>query len=1505
MKKFTHMLVVLCAVLMFASVLGILATGTQNDVLTPTVVYTVGTVQQEGSIHVDDFSYATAALREKNRQWKADDVVEIQFVGQISGGAEDGVLFRLETIWREDGTKLPIIIRGAGALRDDASIYLDGVGGWYACANDYTFVNLSMPIGTNNGEKGVTEFYAGSGNIRFENVEFKPKTVRVPSAEAQNAMHMLIKRMTQYMWEDPDNLITPDVSPVPVGDAWKLARDTNWEIGEGLYGTDGNYYGDYLHDGNTGGGQYLNGCIYFEVLTGMSCIGNTWRPSDYTLDEDKVTFLQNIAHETVLSIYGEDHYKNPVTDVVGNDGWMNVLIMGSSNNAYLREETCAIAATAGVNMRLVHAYYSGVPIATQWGFIENDSKEYTVYFNENFTVLDKMEKQAYTDYAKLYNWDAIVTYQSSNCFYSEIMPYLEDSEAAFAAAMEKVEKADDLYNHVYENSGVEGTKYYWYQNAAQCIGAGSTDDAEHGKFFADTPTSAVFEGWDELEAGERVTTSITFGDNIDYQSYGLQIGAVGYLQEAPATPFTAVTAAEVKYPDEEGYENIPDIRPIDVDAKIIADGDYTGLGRIYCKIGYAPSNGTIILKNGTVQRCIGTTGGIAQYGDISMQFYGGVVQDPVVNKQNTIVTTNLTGDAELIVDGAEVLYGFSCLSSGCTLDGDMTIDVRDGSIGYRFYPFGSGGTNANITGTATFHWSGGHIERMYYGRGVTINKLVNEFSTNPDAVTPATSSYALPLYGYSNCVVTGDICNNFIGQIPAGILSRITFNGGDNDHTRIINTIKADANGNVHIFASFCGGITTGTVREIVNNIEAGNFTAFNGGSTVATGTTKITNNISGGTFSANTVFGGADNATVNTVITGGTFAFDPTENVAEGYEAVENEDGTFTVENTFKPGLFIAFRPLKTVYNVGEALDIDGLILKLVNEDGTEEYIDEGYTATGFDSSAAGKTTVTITYGEKTVELGLSVIDETINVVDNSGNVYTDFTDAVADCEEDGMLTLQQDVAENVTVNKDLCIDLNGKEIDGTITVADGCTLYGADANTDDYTIEDADGYTKIKVERLGSGKVEGLPADVDPEKDGYLMVTEGEYVSFHRVNLKVTDMTLRSSAAGVYFKSAFAGDELVADRVKQFGIVMSIVGEPTEGNLKSGVGFSWFDGANFEAGVNMNDATSTLLKGVMKETNASLINKRNANLPVYGRAYVLLEDGTYMLGKTVVRTFREQVEGADAIWDTLTAEQKLETLKMYSAFKNVMADWEIPHIKTEEEAFSVQNIFDYAQYENDDTVLPYRIHVPYNYDSAKEYPLLLSLHGAGYRGDNNTRQLNALGAMFKLPGVDMDQVIIVAPQCPSDQKWVDTDWSLGSYDLDNTPESNELKAVMELMDIIQETYSVDENRIYACGFSMGGYGTWNVLMNHSDRFAAAIAMCGAADPSKAGLLVDTPIWAIHGAKDPTVPVSGSQEMVAAIEAAGGTKIKYTELPNAEHDVWTYTYSNSTIFKWLLSQSK
>ncbi len=87
---------------------------------------------------------------------------------------------------------------------------------------------------------------------------------------------------------------------IPSGDAWQIAR-ANPLIGDTL--CQGSSKNDKYHDGDIGGGQYLNACTWFEILTGKSCVGNTWRP-EYDLEEAKIVALQEAAHKAVMDAKG-------------------------------------------------------------------------------------------------------------------------------------------------------------------------------------------------------------------------------------------------------------------------------------------------------------------------------------------------------------------------------------------------------------------------------------------------------------------------------------------------------------------------------------------------------------------------------------------------------------------------------------------------------------------------------------------------------------------------------------------------------------------------------------------------------------------------------------------------------------------------------------------------------------------------------------------------------------------------------------------------------------------------------------------------------------------------------------------------------------------------------------------------------------------------------------------------------------------------------------------------
>ena len=269
------------------------------------------------------------------------------------------------------------------------------------------------------------------------------------------------------------------------------------------------------------------------------------------------------------------------------------------------------------------------------------------------------------------------------------------------------------------------------------------------------------------------------------------------------------------------------------------------------------------------------------------------------------------------------------------------------------------------------------------------------------------------------------------------------------------------------------------------------------------------------------------------------------------------------------------------------------------------------------------------------------------------SGNTGYDSLQQALEAYTTGEIRLLKDTAEDVTIRKDTYMDLAGQSVTGTVTIADGATFYGMDSQTDDFDV--ADGiYGQLTVQTQGTGKVTG--AALSENRDNYLLVTQDGRVSFHRVQLQVYAMTLRSQVAGVYYKSYFHADQVAATVIDTFGVALSAKEEPNEQNMGKTSKYSYFTG--FQAGPegNTGKAGSTLLTGILKESNNEATNKRNLNVPVYGRAYVQLTDGPYVFGQTVEQSLLQQLEGVDAMVDSLSVTQLESLLEMYETYRDLL---------------------------------------------------------------------------------------------------------------------------------------------------------------------------------------------------------------------------------------------------------
>lgn len=217
---------------------------------------------------------------------------------------------------------------------------------------------------------------------------------------------------------------------------------------------------------------------------------------------------------------------------------------------------------------------------------------------------------------------------------------------------------------------------------------------------------------------------------------------------------------------------------------------------------------------------------------------------------------------------------------------------------------------------------------------------------------------------------------------------------------------------------------------------------------------------------------------------------------------------------------------------------------------------------------------------------------------------------------------------------------------------------------------------------------------------------------------------------------------------------------------------------------------------------------------------------------------------------------------------------------------------------------VLKYRLLKPTKYNVNRQYPLVLFLHGAGERGDDNKVQLVHGMKEFLDPARRENMpCYVVAPQCPAGKRWVEVDWSAPSSKMPEQA-SDSLGLAIKLVQSMIETAAVDPNRVYITGLSMGGYGTWDAVARHPEIFAAAAPICGGGDPATAPRFKHVALWAFHGDQDQAVKVERSRQMIEALKEAGGEP-KYTEYAGVGHDSWTQTYRNQEFHDWLFTQRR
>jgi poly(3-hydroxybutyrate) depolymerase len=209
---------------------------------------------------------------------------------------------------------------------------------------------------------------------------------------------------------------------------------------------------------------------------------------------------------------------------------------------------------------------------------------------------------------------------------------------------------------------------------------------------------------------------------------------------------------------------------------------------------------------------------------------------------------------------------------------------------------------------------------------------------------------------------------------------------------------------------------------------------------------------------------------------------------------------------------------------------------------------------------------------------------------------------------------------------------------------------------------------------------------------------------------------------------------------------------------------------------------------------------------------------------------------------------------------------------------------------YENGTDSIPYRLFIPTNYSAATNYPLVLFLHGSGERGTNNDTQFNENGALVFITNQTQYPSFMVAPECSPDDRWTN---------------SNIRELLFDLVGSLQQEFSIDADRIYITGLSMGGEGTWDQIVNYPGFYAAAVSMsAGYMGTAPITNLANIPIWDFHAANDDVNSVDYSRGGVAAARQLGD-RVVYTEYADGFHNIWDTAYATPILMDWIYSQRR
>ncbi len=836
--------------------------------------YTV-TVSWSGTLNVDYYVDATAGSDEtgtgteeapfktiekaleyfaeiaETTGWNDIETARINFTGtNYSNQAGENILFGQKTIFNKAGKKLPIIISGSGhtsATIQLASQGTESLADKIACANDYTFYNLSFPIGDWN-----TKLFAGCGEVEFRNVLLSKSLTgdsTLGSIYADNFTHKALEG-----WSD-DNLtanVNADgklVTAITFSEETVFSSSVDTTILPNIAAVGAN-----TTDLETISGYTFTPAdmVSYLIVDG----GNVGRISARLGDSTVSHAIVEVKSGTVERIVGDNGI---VSEITPRSGDITITVSGGKVNGATTSlqvlNNCVLTGNLTLNISggefqasVRHAPYSGVGS----GLPETEKETFSCsihgdsYFNMSGGLINGGVVLGPSNYSGSGGGQGLC---DINGKYVNTISGGEIKGEFIAFHNGYVKSSDKSIRNNISGGTFGGIVYLggsaggWSQsnvpNVYNTISGGTFKNIVNCGFqyaYANTITNtisgtATFEK--ELFLGNNYT-STTYGTIKNTISGGTFGGKV----------FCATSSAKVTTTISGGTFN----------AEVFGSGVPVG-----------KSSAVPEIKSGTIKNTISG-------GTFNASFYGGLpTSDDYTSAKSalggkTLPATTMTANIQNTISGGTFNADFFGGSKGGTLIGNITNKVSKGSIKKVFY---AGSYDGTVTGNITNEVTGGTFSSRYYGGnyiGTVEGNIQNTLSGNAFKSHVSGSNRGA---ADKTTVVTGNVTNIIEGTFKLDG----TFSGTSNENVtntvegQVMTTVRKDAKGNEPQFSTtdsiyytyYGGGYKTVIGKGIVNNIEAGKFPQvfFGGPRTFSSGILgadpetgySIVNNISGGQF--------------------------------------------------------------------------------------------------------------------------------------------------------------------------------------------------------------------------------------------------------------------------------------------------------------------------------------------------------------------------------------------------------------------------------------------------------------------------------------------------------------------------------------------------------------------------------------------------------------------------------------------------------------------------------